>query len=329
MRVVRRRAGAECARHPRQTLRDSAGRIQSIVVERRAQICSACASVLVLVGSRKTAAATQAVKAKGWRGRQLGMFDDTAFKVGGHRLGRGWWEELHSIPQDVALWLQLVMIAGNEPSTSYVELRVFNFDMTPASEHRTFVGVREPERAVALVAKLASTHHVYLSCAPRTAPGGTKDLVGRAWCLWVDCDDVASVDRLRDFRPLPSMVVRSSADHVYAFWQLSRPLPGANIRRANRRLALALGADRNACDAARVLRPILSRNHKYDPPATVECLRLELSVFGVTDVVGSLPDDPAELPRRRHRGALPSAPTRIDGSSGRSPPPSPAAATLC
>jgi hypothetical protein len=101
---------------------------------------------------------------------------------------------------------------------------------------------------------------------------------------------------------------------MHAFWQLSEPIPGPNVRRANRRLAFALGADRNACDAARVLRPILSVNHKYTPPVTVSCVRLELDAFAATDVIGTLPDDPAELPRPRREFAPSSdTPTRIDG----------------
>jgi hypothetical protein len=101
--------------------------------------------------------------------------------------------------------------------------------------------------------------------------------------------------------------VRSgSEDHVHAYWQVSPPVPAVNVRRANRRLAHALGADRAACDAARVLRPIGSRNHKSDQPRFVECLRCELDVFEATDLVGWLPDDPREVPRdprarcRRH-----------------------------
>jgi hypothetical protein len=95
-----------------------------------------------------------------------------------HALRRG-----HSmspaIPQDAALRLQLAAIGGNEPSSSYLELRVFRPDMTPASDLRSFVGVRELERAAARVVELAATHHVYVGCAPRIAPGGTKDLVAR------------------------------------------------------------------------------------------------------------------------------------------------------
>jgi hypothetical protein len=219
-----------------------------------------------------------------------------------------------AIPQHVALRLQLAAIGGNEPSSSYIELRVFRPDMTPAADLRSFVGVRELERAAARVVELAPKYHVYVSCAPRIAPGGTKDLVERAWCLWADCDTAESVERLRAFRPRASIITRSSVAAMHAFWQLSKPIPGANVRRANRRIAFALGADRNACDAARVLRPILSVNHKYTPPVTVSCVRLELDAFAATDIIGTLPDDPAELPRpRREFSPSSDGPTRIDG----------------
>jgi hypothetical protein len=90
------------------------------------------------------------------------------------------------------------------------------------------------------------------------------------------------------------MVVQSGTPgHLHAWWQLSRPLSASHAVRANRRLALALDADRAATDAARIMRPAGSFNHKNDPPQPVECLRLELDAFTVADLVQGLPDDPA------------------------------------
>jgi hypothetical protein len=207
-----------------------------------------------------------------------------------------------AIPQRIALKLQLAAISGNEPTSSFLELRVFRPDMTPATDLRTFVGVRDLDRAAARVLELAPTHHVYVSCARR------------AWVLWADCDGPESVERLRAFRPRPSIVTRTSADHMHAFWQLSQSVLGENVRRSNRRLAFALGADRNACDAARVLRPVGGLNHKHTPPAVVTCVRLEPDAFTVRDIVGSLPDDPSEVPQpRREFSPSSDGPTSVDG----------------
>jgi hypothetical protein len=74
----------------------------------------------------------------------------------------------------------------------------------------------------------------------------------------------------------------------------------------------------------------LSLNHKYNPPVTVECVRLELDAFAATDVVGALPDDP----RSFHGHDVPSphprtSPRESTGSSGRSPTPRTALVTTC
>ena len=127
---------------------------------------------------------------------------------------------------------------------------------------------------------------------------GRADAVERAWCLWVDCDTPEAVERLRAFRPLPSIVNRSgSGENMHAWWQLREPLSPEHAVRANRRLALALGADRAATDATRVMRPIGSLNHKHTPPRPVECVLIELTAFAVADIVQGLVDDPAYAPR--------------------------------
>jgi hypothetical protein len=86
-------------------------------------------------------------------------------------------------------------------------------------------------------------------------------------------------------------VCSGSKGHLHGYWPLRHPLAPAWAKRANLRLALALGADRNATDPARILRPIGSRNYKTDPPAPVVCVRLELDVFTFEQVVGHLADE--------------------------------------
>jgi len=50
-------------------------------------------------------------------------------------------------------------------------------------------------------------------------------------------------------------------------------------------------------DPARILRLPGTLNHKHDPPAAVQCVRLELAVFEARDIVGALPDPPAPAGR--------------------------------
>lgn len=145
---------------------------------------------------------------------------------------------------------------------------------------------------------LAESTDVYLACAPRTRKDGTAAAIERVWCLWADCDDADAARRLDTFLPEPNLIIRSgSGENAHAYWQLQNPLSAAWARRANLRLALALGADGAATDAARILRPAGTLNHKHQPPAPVVCTRLELDVHTFDEIVGGLADDPAYAPQ--------------------------------
>jgi hypothetical protein len=202
------------------------------------------------------------------------------------------------IPQDVALKLQLAAIAGNEPRSSYFELRPLDRDGRPAPRDRAFIPVRDLDAAAQRVRELAPRLNVYVGAAPRVREAGTAQAVERVWTLWADLDGRDALAALARFRPLPALVIRTgSPDHAHAYWPLRMPVSPAGAQRANRRLALALGGDFAACDPARILRPAGSLNHKTDPPGLVRCTRLELDVFTVEQVAGTLADSPHYAPR--------------------------------
>jgi hypothetical protein len=160
------------------------------------------------------------------------------------------------IPQDVALRLQLGAIAGNEPASSFVEIRPLGVNGRPVVRERGFVPVRELDVAVSRCLALAGRFNVYVGACPRITEAGTAAAVERAWTLWADCDGRDALERLRDFRPTPAMVIRSgSDDSAHAYWPLRIPLSAAWAERANRRLAVALGADSKSTDRARVWAP--------------------------------------------------------------------------
>jgi hypothetical protein len=93
------------------------------------------------------------------------------------------------------------------------------------------------------------------------------------------------------------VVHTGSTDHAHVFWPLRESVSPKWSQRANRRLALALGADMVATDPARILRPAGTVNHKHSPPRPVVCTRLELDMFTVDQVVGGLPDSGHYAPR--------------------------------
>lgn len=199
------------------------------------------------------------------------------------------------IPQDMALRLQLLMIAGHEPPASCFEIRGLRAGRMVA---RRFIRVYGVRRAMREIERLAPHVDVYVGAAPRTSwTSGTLRDIQRVWSLWADCDAAEASARARRIRPRPSLVVASGGeDRCQLWWPCSRPLSPAAADRANRRLAKALGAD-NVCDATRVLRPVGSINHKY--PRPVACVRLELATFDPAELVAGLEDDDRYASRPR------------------------------
>jgi len=198
-----------------------------------------------------------------------------------------------AIPQRDALRMQLAMIAGNSPSSSFLEFRLL------PDRQQFFFGVRDLDDAVGGVEVLRDRGNLYVGAAPRSRRSGTASVVPDVHCLWADCDTEESVARLQGFEPPPSIIVRSGSNgNLHAWWQLSPPIPGAWAEVANARLAHYLGADTAATDRARVMRPVGSLNFKSSPPRSVECISLELPAYTAAKVVGGLPNPPQAEPRR-------------------------------
>ena len=220
-----------------------------------------------------------------------------------------------AIPQDTALRLQLAAIAGNEPDCSYLELRPLTRDCSFAPRARAFVPVRELDTAAALIGDQAHELNAYVGAAPRVRQDGTAASVERVWTLWSDLDDHEALVRLDDFRPLPSIVIRTGSGGAHAYWPLKAPVSPNWAQRANRRLTQALGADMAATDPARILRPAGTLNHKHKQPRPVACTRLELDVFTFDQVVGNLPDTGHYAPRPVRAPAASSPSAALNGAA--------------
>lgn len=105
-----------------------------------------------------------------------------------------------------------------------------------------------------------------------------------------------SADLLRNFRPVPTFVIREGSSTRYtAFWALKRPLlRWSDVERANRRLAHALKAPKKFCDPGEfyfappgsVLRWNRSR------PCPVVVARAGLEFYAPREVVGHLREAP-------------------------------------
>jgi len=205
-----------------------------------------------------------------------------------------------------ALRLQLALVAGGAPAEHLFELR---WRRPGGQMRRQFVGARELDRAVVAIMNLSQIADVYLSAAPRCREAGSGDAVERCWALWCDCDSPQAVERLLGFTPPPSLIIETSPQRAQAWWQIPAGVHPAVAERCNRRLARALGADRAACDRARILRPCGTVNRKYDPPAPVRAVEVNFAAYTLAQVVHGLPDDPRYVRR-------PPAPAAKPGRAG-------------
>ncbi len=193
----------------------------------------------------------------------------------------------------------LDLLYGGEPDGSFAELR---FKLRNGGMGQDFVAVRDRERLARLIQARGRSTDCYLGVAPRIRPQGTRGAVERVHALWADCDSPESIEALKHFEPAPSMVIASGSGQ-HAYWSLWPPVGPDEAERANRRLAHALGADMQATDCARILRPPQTFNFKTGTPRPVTLERLAGEVYTAEDVVGHLPD----LPSAERR---PTAPVR-------------------
>ena len=134
----------------------------------------------------------------------------------------------------------------------------------------------------------------------RCATAGTAAArrIDRAHLAFVEIDSPDADQQLSAFAHPPTMVIASGTPgHLHAYWTLRHTVDVAELERANRRLAHRLGGDLASVDAARILRPPGSRNHKHHPPAPVRLLELAPSRrYTPEQLTGELPDPPRRMP---------------------------------
>jgi len=200
----------------------------------------------------------------------------------------------------------LHVLAGREPAGALIELRL----RRPGAlvMRQRFWPAPRARRAAETALWLSTRNDVYVGVLPRRRRAGGKQALERAWALWADCDSPSAQGALERFSPAPAIVVASGAGR-HAYWPLAGAIEPTEAERLNRRLAHALGADAASCDAARILRPPGTLNHKYDPPRAVVLERMTGEVHDAGAVAGELPDPPA---RRALHGGPGAARARSD-----------------
>ena len=121
---------------------------------------------------------------------------------------------------------------------------------------------------------------------------GTTTRVG---CLWVVVSGGDQNDRLRRFRPYPSMVLREGgSSRRTALWLLERPLHYADALRANKRIAYRLRAVQKHADPDGFVVPCPGSFLRAGRarPVPIIVTRLVADSWRSRDLVGRLKDPP-------------------------------------
>jgi hypothetical protein len=200
----------------------------------------------------------------------------------------------------------LTALTGREPRGGLFEVRYRSFaaaqhpspdlERPKAEMGRSWHPTSAPIGAVRAILELAEQTDVYVGIAPRRHRHGGKSAIARIWTLWADLDSPENA-RVSTLPVTPGIIVASgSSGHQHLYWPLTAPLDIASAEQANHTLALALGADDGAVlNAATILRPPSTYNHKSTPPTPVTLLALDRRRRPLGEILEGLPAPPPGL----------------------------------
>jgi hypothetical protein len=187
-------------------------------------------------------------------------------------------------------------VAGPRPGARLLEIR---FALRHRDMGRVFLAAHSAACAARFIRRLAVRTDVYVGVVLRSRHSGGRDAVASSHLLFIEIDSPDGQQRLEDFAHPPSMLISSGTPgHAHAYWTLRTPIGVLELERANRRLAHRLGGDLASVDAARILRPPSSWNHKHTPPTPVRLLELNPGRrHDIRSLVDGLEDPPGRPPR--------------------------------
>ncbi|MBV9453522.1 MAG: hypothetical protein JOZ19_05300 [Rubrobacter sp.] len=130
----------------------------------------------------------------------------------------------------------------------------------------------EREQARAWIEREAAAGRETYHCAHLlSARRRVKENAAPITALWVDDDDA----KARRDLPEPTAVVESSAGRKHLYYRLTRAVAPEIAEKINRRLAVAIGADKSGYDLTQLLRPPGMPNFKYVGAPLVYLLKLK------------------------------------------------------
>lgn len=174
--------------------------------------------------------------------------------------------------------------------SGYMELRWKSKDAS--GFNRKFFSVDDQAAINGEIDRLAREGDVYYGVLRRTGKDGRAAACAPSRMAWAELDDPASIERAMNFKFTPNFVVETSPGKAHAYFDLCEEIDPKYQRQMNLRLAHHFGGDKNACDAARILRPCGTLNHKYGEPHPVRCVFVSIAARMPTarELVGDLPD---------------------------------------
>jgi hypothetical protein len=190
----------------------------------------------------------------------------------------------------------LEMLAGEAQAGQFFNLRW----LTPVGRMRQqFRSARQIGATAERIERLAETTEVFIGVALRDRRRGGKAAISGSRLLYLDCDGERARDELAAFAYSPTMEVASGTpDHLHPYWCLDRRVSAVQVESANRRLAVALGADPACVDVARILRPPGTFNYKSEQPRAVRLLAYRPDArYSLAELLAGLPGDPSPLAR--------------------------------
>ncbi|MDA9762206.1 primase C-terminal domain-containing protein [Desulfobacterales bacterium] len=145
--------------------------------------------------------------------------------------------------------------------------------------------------------------NLFFGVGTRDGNGGTKENIVHIPAVWCDIDfkntprEVAR-EKLSQFPFKPSIIIKSGGG-VHAYWFLKEPAEKSDlgaIEDVNKRIAVTLGGDMAATDAARIMRVPGTTNHKYNPPRKCELIQQNDFFYSIEDFQEILPPLEAKKP---------------------------------
>ncbi|HEX4188588.1 MAG TPA: DNA-primase RepB domain-containing protein [Solirubrobacteraceae bacterium] len=194
-------------------------------------------------------------------------------------------------PPDAEQLAYLRLLAGSAAGARFLDVR---WRAPGHRMRRRFLAATRLKDAARLLTRLACESDVYVGVALRDcASHGGVAAIGSMHLAYVESDHAQTAQRLSGFAYPPTMVVASgSPGHHQIYWLLDRAYARDLVADANRRLALALGGDPACSDAARILRPPGTLNHKHSPPRPVTLLLLRADRrYRLADLTRGLAED--------------------------------------